>query len=94
MSVRDRGREVLPEPAMTMTLEETSPWIDEQARPMFVGGTGQAIEEMGNMARQIEEMHLEFYETDINDTTHKQHNIFVQKDIKKERYKGLVTAQT
>ena len=67
-----------------MTLEETSPWIDEQARLMFVRGTGQALEEMGDMARQIEEMHLEFYETDINDTTHKQHNIFVQKDIKRE----------
>ena len=59
MSVGDRGREVLPEPTMAMTLKETSQWTNEHARPMFVKGIGQAIEEMEDMTRQIEGMHLE-----------------------------------
>ena len=49
---------------------------------MSIGGLDQVIGEM--RSRQIEEMHLELYEMDINDTTHKQHNIFVQKDISRE----------
>ena len=41
MSVKDRGQEVLPELAMMMTLEETSPRTNEQACPMFVRGADQ-----------------------------------------------------
>ena len=63
---------------MMMTLEETSLCID---KPMSVGEPDQVTGEMGSLARQIEEMHLQLYEMDINDTTHKQHNIFVQKYI-------------
>ena len=81
MSVRDRRQEVLPVPMMMMTLEETSLCID---KPMSVGEPDQVTGEMGSIARQIEEMHLELYEMDINDTTHKQHNIFVQKYIRRE----------
>ena len=84
MSVRDEGQEVLPEPTMTMTLEETSLWTDEHARHMFVEGIDQEIGELGEMTRQIEGMHLELHETGTNDTTHKQHNIFMQKDIRRE----------
>ena len=39
---------------------------------------------MGPIATQIEKMHLELHEMDINVTTHKQHDIFVQKDICRE----------
>ena len=81
MSVGDRGQKVLPEPMMMMTLEETSLCSDE---PLFVGEPCREVGKMGDMAKQIKEMHLELYEMDINDTTHKHINIFVQKDLKRE----------
>ena len=55
--------------------------IDE---PMSVGRSDQVIGETGSMARQIEEMHLELHQMEINVTTQKQHNIFMKKDIYRE----------
>ena len=46
MSVKDRGREVLPEPATRMTLEENSLRTNEQAGPLFVRGADQLMGEM------------------------------------------------
>ena len=45
MSARDKGREALPKPMMTMTLEESSLCINE---PIPIGGPYQVIGEMGN----------------------------------------------
>ena len=59
---------------MTITLKGTSLGLESKG----------AIEEMGSMARQIEEMRLELHEMEINVTTQKQHHIFKQKDIYRE----------
>ena len=81
MLAKEKGRETHPETTMTMILEETSRCIGE---PIPIRGPHNVVGDIEPIARRIKEMHLELHEMDINITTFKQQNIFVQTDIRGE----------